>query len=175
VTAPGDELVDVVDDAGRTIGQTTRRDIRARRLPHRSVYVLVFNADGELFVHLRTDTKDVFPGRWDVAVGGVLAAGEDFPAAAARELHEELGVQAPLESLFPFRYPAEATQVHGMVYRARHEGPFHLQAEEIVRGEFRSWTTLDAAIARDRFCPDGLAVLAAYRARVAPEDPPCAS
>jgi hypothetical protein len=62
-----------------------------------------------------------------------------------------------------------------MVYRARHEGPFHLQAEEIVRGEFRSWVALDETIARDRFCPDGLAVLAEYRARVAPEDPPCAS
>jgi isopentenyldiphosphate isomerase len=175
VTAPGDELVDVVDDEGRTIGRTTRRDVRARRLPHRSVYVLVFNAAGDLFVHLRTDTKDVFPGRWDVAVGGVLAAGEDFPEAAARELQEELGVQAPLEALFPVRYPAEATQVHGMVYRARHEGPFRLQAEEIVRGEFRSRAALDESLARDRFCPDGLAVLTEYRARVAPEDPACAS
>jgi len=175
VTAPGDELVDVVDDAGRPIGRTTRRDMRARRLPHRSVYVLVFNTAGGLYVHLRTDTKDVFPGRWDVAVGGVLAAGEDFPAAAARELHEELGVHAPLEPLFPFRFPPERPQVHGMVYRARHDGPFRLQVEEIVRGEFRSWAALDEAVVRDRFCPDGLAVLAAYRAHVAPEGAPCAS
>lgn len=172
---PGDELVDVVDEQGRVVGRTTRREVRARHLPHRSVYVLVFNADGELFVHLRTDTKDVFPGRWDVAVGGVLATGEDFRAAAARELTEELGVRAPLEELFPIRYPETAPQVHGMVYLSTHEGPFRLQREEIVRGEFRSLATLDAEITRAHWCPDGLAVLARYRALLREENPTCES
>src|SRR5262245_19155861 len=30
-----DELVDVVDELGQTVGVTTRADMRARRLPHR--------------------------------------------------------------------------------------------------------------------------------------------
>ena len=71
---PGDELVDVIDDVGRTIGVATRREMRRRRLPHRSTAVLVFDHAGRLFIHLRTATKDVFPSHWDVAVGGVLAA-----------------------------------------------------------------------------------------------------
>ena len=87
---PGDELVDVIDDAGRTIGTVTRREMRARRLPHRCVYVLVFNRQGQLFIHLRTATKDVYPSHWDVAIGGVLAAGESFAEGAKRELREEL-------------------------------------------------------------------------------------
>lgn len=161
---PGGELVDVLDAAGNVVDRTTRRDVRARRLPHRSVYVLVFNARGELFVHLRTATKDVFPSRWDVTIGGVPAAGEDFDAAAARELGEELGVAAPLERLFPVRYPDAAPQVFGMAYRTHHEGPFALQPEEIVRGEFRPLAAIDQAVGREKFCPDGLAVLAAYRA-----------
>ena len=41
---PGAELVDVLDDAGRVIAQTPRRDMRARRLPHRCVYILVLLA-----------------------------------------------------------------------------------------------------------------------------------
>src|SRR5262249_26896649 len=73
-----DELVDVIDDAGRTIGVVTRREMRRRRLPHRSTAILVFDHAGRLFVHLRTATKDVFPSHWDVAVGGVLGAGETF-------------------------------------------------------------------------------------------------
>src|SRR5437660_9797428 len=108
---PAEELVDVIDDAGRTIGVTTRARIRAERLPHRCTYVLVFNRRGELFVHLRTPTKDVYPSYWDVAVGGVLAAGETFDRGAERELREELGVEAALEALFPFRYADERTVV----------------------------------------------------------------
>jgi len=83
---PGDDLVDVVDDGGRVVGRATRREMRARRLPHRSTYILVFNRRGELFIHLRTATKDVYPSHWDVCVGGVVAAGESFDDGAAREL-----------------------------------------------------------------------------------------
>src|SRR3954463_9792710 len=98
-----EELVDVLDADGKVIGVVTRRAMRARRLPHRCVYLLVFNGRGELFVHLRTATKDVYPGHWDVAVGGVLAAGEAFADGARREGREELGVDVEPVELFPFR------------------------------------------------------------------------
>ena len=163
---PGAELVDVVDDAGRTVAVVPRREMRARRLPHRSTYVLVFNRRGELFVHLRTATKDVYPSHWDVAVGGVLAAGESFDEGARREAREELGVEVAPEPLFPLRWVDERTVVHGMVYRAEHDGPFRLQAEEIVRGEFAPLDDIAIRVARaEPFCPDGLAALAAYRRR----------
>jgi len=159
------ELVDVLDDAGRRIGTTSRREMRARRLPHRAAYVLVFNRRGDLFVHLRTPTKDVYPNHWDVAVGGVLAAGESFDAGAQREAHEELGVDLEVEALFGLRYADDVTVVHGMVYRARHEGPFVLQPEEIVRGEFMSLRVVTARAAREPYCPDSLAALQEYRRR----------
>ena len=165
---PGAELVDVVDAHGEPIGTVTRREMRARRLPHRSVYVLVFNARGELFIHLRTADKDVYPAHWDVAVGGVLAAGEPFEAAARREAGEELGVEVVPEPLFPFRWADEETVVHGMVYRAVHDGPFRLQPDEIVRGEFIAVEAVAARAASTPFCPDGLAVLTEYRRRQRP-------
>ena len=159
------ELVDVVDDEGRTVGVVSRREMRARRLPHRSAYVLVFNAAGDLFVHLRVATKDVYPGHWDVAIGGVLAAGEGFDHGARREAAEELGVTVDVEPLCPVRWVDEHTVVHGMAYRAVHEGPFRLQPEEIVRGEFVPLDAVTARAAREPFCPDGLAVLAEFRRR----------
>ena len=161
------ELVDVVDDVGRVVATVTRAEMRARRLPHRSTYVFVFDRTGRLFVHLRTATKDVYPSHWDVCVGGVLAAGEPFDAGAARELAEELGVTAPLERLFPARFVDGTTIVHGMAYRTVHEGPFRLQPEEIVRGEFVALDDLAARLAWTPFCPDGLAVLNTYRERFA--------
>jgi isopentenyldiphosphate isomerase len=159
---PSKELVDVVDDAGRTVGTVTRHEMRTRRLPHRCVYVLVFNRRGELFIHLRTPTKDVYPSHWDVTVGGVLAAGESFDVGVRREVHEELGIEAEPQALFPFRYADAASTVQGMVYSLQHEGPFRLQPEEIVRGEFVPLGEVATRAARKPFCPDGLAVLAEY-------------
>ncbi len=157
-----DELVDVIDAAGNTIAVVTRREMRAKRLPHRCTYVLVFNARGDLFIHLRTATKDVYPSHWDVCIGGVLAAGESFEQGVRREIKEELGIDADAEPLFPFDYADDATFAHGMAYRLYHDGPFELQAEEIVRGEFAPvWEVLDF-IKREPFCPDGVQVLERY-------------
>ena len=158
------ELVDVIDAAGRTVGVVSRREMRANRLPHRCTYVLVFNSRGQLFIHLRTAIKDVYPSYWDICVGGVLAAGETFDQGVVREIKEEIGVDAVVEKLFPFNFSDERTIVQGMAYKAVHDGPFVLQPEEIVRGEFAA---IDEVLRRTRvdpFCPDGVEVLKRYLA-----------
>jgi isopentenyldiphosphate isomerase len=159
---PSDEMVDVIDDAGRTVGVVTRARMRAERLPHRSTAVLVFNSRGELFIHLRTPSKDLFPSHWDAAIGGVLAAGETYAQGVVREVREELGIEAQPCELFPLRYADAHTMVHVTVYRLDHEGPFRLQPEEIVRGEFVTLQDLFRRAAREPFCPDGLAVVREY-------------
>jgi len=138
--------------------------MRGQRLPHRCVYLLVFHSDGRLFIHQRTMTKDVYPGYWDVAVGGVLAAGESFDEGVRREAQEELGVALEVESLFPFRYADARTVVQANVYRAVHDGPFQLQPEEVVRGDFVSLADLAGRLEKALFCPDGRAVLTRYQA-----------
>jgi isopentenyldiphosphate isomerase len=162
-----DELVDVVDENDRVLRQATRKQVRQRNLCHRAVYILVFNTGGQLFIHRRTLTKDIFPGYWDVAVGGVVNAGEGYDKAAARELREELGVRGvSLRRLFSMRYEDASNRVHGMVYSCACEGDFTLQASEIMSGE---WTDLDVLLERtqhDLFCPDGLEALRLYLAKL---------
>ena len=89
--SPIEEQVEVVDADGCVTGVVTRAEMRAARLRHRSVFVAVFSHDGDLLVHRRSDAKDLWPGWWDLAVGGVVAAGEDWDDAARRELSEEIG------------------------------------------------------------------------------------
>jgi isopentenyldiphosphate isomerase len=157
-----DELVDIIDDAGNTVGVVTRHEMRAARLPHRCTYVLVFNHHGDLFIHLRTPTKDVYPSHWDVSIGGVVSAGESFDEGMRREIREELGIDGIADSLFPFRYEDAHTVVQAMAYRLIHDGPFQLQAEEIMRGEFVPLPAVFERIEREPFCPDGVQVLKEY-------------
>jgi len=101
---PGDELVDVVDERNEVVGVVPRRTLRDENLLHRCTYVFVLNRAGELYVHRRTDTKDVYPGFYDVVAGGVNAAGESYDECARRELEEELGVAAEPTFRFLHRY-----------------------------------------------------------------------
>ncbi|HEY2388280.1 MAG TPA: NUDIX domain-containing protein [Candidatus Binatia bacterium] len=161
------EWIDVVDAHDRVVGRATRAEMRRDNLLHRAVYILVTNSRGELFIHERTTSKDVYPGYRDVTVGGVVAAGEDYDTAAARELAEELGVsEAILERLGPTAYADAGTRVHGMVYRARHDGPFVLQPEEIVSGKFVALGCAERLTREARCCPDGAAVLRVYADRL---------
>jgi isopentenyldiphosphate isomerase len=163
----GVELIDVVDEHDRVVSRAPRIEVRRRNLRHRSVYILVFSSSGRLFVHQRTQTKDVFPGYWDVTVGGVLHAGEDYDSGAARELREEIGVVVPLRRLFPLRYEDEHNRVVGIVYSGTSDGPFELQASEIERG---TWMDFDEVVDRageEPFCPDGIEAFRLYLAKLA--------
>jgi isopentenyldiphosphate isomerase len=162
----GDERIDELDASGNVVGVTTRADMRARKLPHRCVYILVFNQGGDVFIHQRTAIKDVFPSYWDVTIGGVVSAGESFDLAAVREGGEELGVAIAPEYLFPFSFADEHTTAFGQVYRATHDGPFQLQVEEIVRGEFVGPEELADRFRRELFCPDGIEVWKEFERRV---------
>jgi isopentenyldiphosphate isomerase len=135
-----EELYDVYDEAGRRLGRAPRAEVhRNPGLIHRAVHVLVFNRRGELLLQKRAATKDIEPGRWDTSVGGHLDAGEEWLAAAGREMQEELGV-APgeLVHLYDFRYRSELETEDIRTYRTEHEGPFHPNPEEVEALRFFS-------------------------------------
>jgi isopentenyldiphosphate isomerase len=159
---PAQELVDLLDDSGNRIGTVTRAEMRANRLPHPCTYILVFHPDGRILIHQRTSTKDIFPGYWDLCIGGVNSAGEDFDTAAGRELKEEIGIQSTLEYLFPFQYADDRTIVFGKVYRTTHPGPFQLQPEEVVQTEWVLIENLTSLFEVRPFCPDGIKVWQSY-------------
>jgi isopentenyldiphosphate isomerase len=165
VRSPADELVDVVDDEDRVLRHATRAEMRRENLLHRAVYILVLNTAGALFVHRRTPTKDVYPGYFDVTVGGVVAAGEDYDVAARRELAEEVGiVDTPITPLFAVRFADESTQLIGRAYLARSDGPVCLQAEEVAWGAFVTLAEAERIVREERCCPDGIDVLRRYLA-----------
>lgn len=130
---PADELIDIVDEHDRVVGQARRGDAYARGLRHRCAFILVRDAAGRIFVHRRTATKLVFPSMYDMFVGGVVGAGESYDAAAARESAEELGVTGLAAP--EFRLKCEYRDGRHLwwcaVYEARCDAPVRPQVEEI--------------------------------------------
>ena len=160
---PGDEIVAIVDDDNNVVGAAPRREMRAKRLPHRSTYVLVFNSRGEIYIQKRTRTKDVFPGYYDPAAGGVVLAGESYMEAALRELEEEMGIRGvPLQSLFDFFHTDANSRVWGAAFRCVYDGEVTLQEEEVESGAFMAVDEVFRAAATEPYTPDGLYVLRRY-------------
>ena len=126
----------MVDQNDRGVGVKTRGEIHAQNLMHRSVHILVFNGNTELFIQKRSMSKDDDPGLWDSSAAGHVDSSEGYYHCAIRELGEELGavVNASLEELF--RLPASpiTDMEHCIVYRCIYNGPFELQADEIDEG-----------------------------------------
>jgi len=133
-----EEIFDVVNERDEVIGQAPRSEVHRRKLNHRAVHVLVFNASGELFLQKRSMKKDCFPGTWDSSASGHLDRGEEYDSCAVREVCEELGVKlgSPLERMFKVDACPETGFEFVWVYRGRHEGPFVLHPDEIDEGNW---------------------------------------
>ncbi|MEY9489644.1 8-oxo-dGTP pyrophosphatase MutT (NUDIX family) [Streptomyces calvus] len=162
-----DEIIDIVDENDRVVGQSPRGEAYARRLRHRCAFILVRDGEGRIFVHRRTPTKLVFPSRYDMFVGGVVGAGESYDEAALREAEEELGVTGlpRPEHLFTFRYDdGSGLSWWSAVYEVRCERPVRPQAEEVAWYDFLPEAELERRLGEWDWTPDGLAAYERLRA-----------
>ena len=94
------ELVDLYDENRIPLGRTAERHAPKEPGEYRLVvHVCAFDSRGRLLIQRRTEEKRVWPGRWDVSVGGGVDAGETSRQAAEREFLEELGYPLDLGNL----------------------------------------------------------------------------
>ncbi|MDW7774254.1 MAG: NUDIX domain-containing protein [Desulfobulbaceae bacterium] len=159
--SPANEIIQIVDENNIEIAAVSRKLMREQNLIHRASYVLVFNKTGDLFIQRRTMSKDIYPGYWDIAAGGVVLANESYDDSARRELQEELGICGNhfLTPCFDHFYEDADNRVWGRVYRCAHEGPFTLQPEEVEYGMFVPVPTALRMSGQEPFTPDGLEIL----------------
>ena len=118
------------------------------------------SSNGELLVHQRSMEKDIWPGWWDIAVGGVVAPGESYGSAARRELREEIGVDnCGVESLGSGAYDDREVALLAQCFLCRSDGPFTFSDGEVVQtawvptGEILGW------LGAHRVLPDSVALV----------------
>ena len=159
----GHERVEVLAPDGSVQRVVSRSEMRAQRLRHRCTFVVVRSAAGEVLVHRRSDHKDLWPGHWDLCVGGVVTAGEDWVSAALRELAEEVGVdaaQSDLRYLGERSYADSEVDELARIWTITHDGPFRFTDGEVVEARMVTPAELVGMMVEKPFVADSAALVA---------------
>jgi len=148
MTDTTEDLVVLLDDAGRPAGTAPRATVHDDRTPlHLAFSCYLFDTDGRLLLTRRALTKRTWPGVWTNSFCGHPRPGEAVGDAVHRYAARELGTQVrDLECLVPgFRY--RAVDAAGVVenelcpvYAATTAAPLAPVPEEVA--DLR-WTSLD--------------------------------
>ena len=115
---PDDELVDVYDDALNKVGVVTRNEAHRKGLWHLNLHcwIVTRRKGGTMIFQVRSGAKASFSGLLDSSVGGHYKAGERLEDVA-REIEEELGLDADVEKLVPLGRRVDVAAYDGLSKR----------------------------------------------------------
>lgn len=151
-----DEMLDILDEKGRVLGQAPRQQVHGNpNLIHGVVHLHVVDKQNRLFLQKRSETKDLYPGLWDTAVGGHIDSGEKVQQALLRETREELGfTPQQVQPLFTYlmRNEWESELVHS--FKTVHEGSIEPNPAEISEGRFWTAFEIEKFLGQNLFTPN---------------------
>jgi isopentenyl-diphosphate delta-isomerase len=145
-----DEPLILVDEHDHEVGFLDKASAHlGQGVLHRAFSLFVFNPQGELLLQQRAAGKRLWPGFWSNTCCSHPRRGETVEQAIHRRLHEELGLQCPLQFLFKFEYQAQfdaegAEHELCGVYAGRSGASPTVNINEISALRYISPDTLDA-------------------------------
>lgn len=103
-----DNLIQIVDENDSPTGTATKNEAATQGLWYRAVRVMLIDEAGRILLQKRAGAKKSMPSLWDDSATGHVEGGEDYLAAARRELKEDLGLWAGnIKQIGIFRTTAE--------------------------------------------------------------------
>ena len=160
VSSEAEELI-LVDEDDREQGHMSKAACHdGAGILHRAFSAFLFNADGELLLQRRADSKRLWPGYWSNSCCSHPRRGESMELATARRLDEELNLAADLSFVYKFRYQApfgELGSEHELchVFLGRIDDDVQANAEEIAAIRFVGADALNEELSEypERFTP----------------------
>ena len=83
-----EEIIALVDETDRIVGETTRKEAHEKGLLHREAYVYILNSKKHVLMQKRKDHH-----LWDHSAAGHFPKNQNYEEAALREAEEELGIK----------------------------------------------------------------------------------
>ena len=96
------EIVDILDEQGNKIGETSRGVTEKENHITANVLVFIFDSSGKVWIQHRPKNKRHYPDMWDISACGSVLSSETPEEAAERELLEETGIKADLNYIESF-------------------------------------------------------------------------
>ncbi len=158
-----DEQLIVVDHEDNFLRAAPRDEVRRDVLRHRAVAILLFDTEGNIFVHQRSSEKDIFPSYYDVCIGGCVRQDEDIDVAARRELKEEAGIDAEPQYLFGIDYESDDNRNYAHVYKVTSSQTVSFDDGEIVWGKFMPMEEAEKMMEEKDFCADTVIIYKRFK------------
>jgi isopentenyldiphosphate isomerase/intracellular septation protein A len=151
-----EEWLPVVDEEGKILGRALRSACHGgEKILHPVVHLHVMNKNKHLFLQKRPETKFIQPGKWDTAVGGHIAFGEDIKTALQREAYEEIGLKdfnaKPIGN-YLFESDIERELVYSFL-SFDYKG-IKLHSEEVTEGKFWTKKQIEQNLGKGVFTPN---------------------
>lgn len=135
-----EEQLPAVDESGKVLGRVPRSVCHnGSKVLHPVVHLHVFNKTGGIYLQKRPMNKLIQPGKWDTAVGGHIAFGEDLETSLKREAWEEIGLkQFSAKLLKSYVWESDVERELVYVFSTNDFQGIHLHTDEVEEGRF--WT-----------------------------------
>lgn len=153
---PDGEMFPIVDENGIVTARSAREYCHGGgMLLHPVVHLHIIDHHQRLYLQKRSAKKDLFPGRWDTAVGGHVKYGETILEALSREAAEELLLEE-FNPIFLGAYTWESKRERELVNVFAAVGSYDLRPDRDEVDEGRWWTIgeMEAVLNSSMFTPN---------------------
>jgi isopentenyldiphosphate isomerase/intracellular septation protein A len=137
-----EEWLPLLNVKGEVIGKALRSVCHSNKEHlHPVVHLHVINSRGEIYLQKRPMNK-IQPGKWDTAVGGHIAFGEDIEIGLRREALEEIGLKWFKPKLIVnYIWESDIEREFVFCFITHYDGLITINKEELTDGKF--WSPLE--------------------------------
>ena len=156
VPRPRGEFVPIVEPNGLVYGKAPREWCHSGvKALHPVVHLNIIDREGNIYLQKRSVAKDLFPGYWDVAVGGHVSYGETAEEALYRETEEELNLTA-FNPVLLDTYIWESESERELVFAYAFVGhpKLYPNGMEISKGQWWKVEDIQKSMRKDRITPN---------------------